>query len=552
VDRSHSQVTLALLASLITACADNGEPTGEGGSTMGGSGSDANGDSSAPAFDGGDEDEDAGSKEDGGSKQDGGGEDDGGLASCADSVRNNDETDVDCGGACGGCELTERCEVASDCLSGYCGLKSCRAAGFYAFDDGYAPGIGYSPYQGSVGAAVVDNAEHYVGTASLRIDVPASDYIGGSLQAPAADLKDYDALVFWAKASAAKTLDVVGFGADGAGDTLRVQRRALALTTTWTRFIVPIPDPSMMTATVDHFAFAEGSDEGVYSVWFDEVRFARLGDVLGTPQAELLGGPATVAPNADFTVSAPVVRYTVEGAEIAVEAGTGHFEFDSSDDAVATIDAKGKGKAVAEGEATITASLRGVKVSGSRVITVKAVPTAPSTAAPTPPTRQANDVRSLFSGAYANVAVGTFRTDWSQPNTVAVEDTTAGGDAVKRYTNLGYVGITFESPTVNASALDTVHLDVWTPGATVLKVKLVDFGANGVYDGGDDSNHELTLNSSSTPTPLTTGAWVSFDLPLASFSNLAARAHLAQVVLSAETAPATVYIDNFYLYKKAP
>ncbi len=487
---------------------------------------------------------------DGGSTGGDGGAGDGGTnggptpTGCDDEVRNNSETDVDCGGSCGGCELAGRCDVAADCLSGQCALNSCRPAGLYVFDDAYAPGISYSPFLSSVGTVVVDSAEAYVGTAALRMEVPESGYNGASLQAPAADLTTYDALVFWAKASAAKTLDVVGVGADGTGDGLRVERKALSLTTIWTRFVVPIPDPSVMSATVDHFHFAEGSDEGAYTVWFDEIHFARLGDVLGAPEAELQGGPAALAPLQEFTVGAPVVRYTVDGAEITVEAGAGHFAFQSSDDKVATVDAQGKGKALVEGKAEITASLRGVQAKGARVITVGAA--RPSTAAPKP-TEAAAAVLSLFSGAYTNLPVDTFSAVWDQADE---KEATVAGDAVRLYTNLNYAGIEFTTSTVNASAMDTLHLDVWTPDATVLRVKVVDFGGDGKYDGGDDREHELTLDVSSSP-PLVTGRWISLDLPLARFTGLTTRAHLAQLVLGAATAsagPATVFLDNLYFY----
>lgn len=542
MDRSYLRVTLVLLGSLTAACDTVTDLSLDGGSNADDRETDAGRDSSMPPDDD-DDDEDGGGPDAGAA--------DSGIpaGNCDDSIRNGSETDVDCGGDCDACELGDRCKVAEDCLSGYCGLKSCRAAGLYAFDDGYAPGIVYSPYLESMGTVVVDNAEHYVGTASLRMDVPASGYNGASLQAPAADLKDYDALVFWAKASAAKTVDVVGFGADGAGDTSRVQRRALALTTTWTRFIVPIPNPSIMSATVDHFSFAEGSEEGTYSVWFDEIRFARLAEQLGTAQAELQGGPASLAPDAEFTVTPPVLSYTVDGAEFSVEAGPRHFDFASSDEMVATIDAEGKGKALAEGQAEITASLRGVQLTGSRLLTVASVgATVPSTAAPTP-TKLAANVLSLFSDAYTDLTVDTFSAGWDSAD---VSDETVTADAVKRYTNLVYAGIEFTSAPIDASSMDTLHLDVWTPDAASLSVKLVDFGANGTYQGGDDSEHAVTINEASAPTPLSTGAWVSLDLPMSSFAGLAARAHLAQLVFSGATAgngPAIVFLDNLYFYR---
>jgi hypothetical protein len=57
---------------------------------------------------------------------------DGGLdagelpAHCRDGARTEDETDVDCGGACLPCGDCRACAVASDCLSGTCTRSVCR------------------------------------------------------------------------------------------------------------------------------------------------------------------------------------------------------------------------------------------------------------------------------------------------------------------------------------------------------------------------------------------------------------------------------------------
>ncbi len=49
------------------------------------------------------------------------------AAGCMDDVRNGDETDVDCGGSCPGCETGEMCGIAGDCLSGVCTAGVCAA-----------------------------------------------------------------------------------------------------------------------------------------------------------------------------------------------------------------------------------------------------------------------------------------------------------------------------------------------------------------------------------------------------------------------------------------
>jgi len=146
------------------------------------------------------------------------------------------------------------------------------------------------------------------------------------------------------------------------------------------------------------------------------------------------------------------------------------------------------------------------------------------------------------------VGVDTWGTTWSNnsagPNLTEV---TIGGDPMKKYTSLLFVGIeTTGANLIDASAMTHFHLDVWTPDATVLKVKLVDFGAGGVFGGGDDTEHELTFNAGSTPA-LATGTWLQLDLPLSSFAGLTNRAHVAQLILSSSTA--TVFVDNVYFHK---
>ena len=46
---------------------------------------------------------------------------------CTDGVLNNDETDVDCGGACGPCDTGKDCKLGKDCQSGSCTNRACDA-----------------------------------------------------------------------------------------------------------------------------------------------------------------------------------------------------------------------------------------------------------------------------------------------------------------------------------------------------------------------------------------------------------------------------------------
>jgi hypothetical protein len=156
----------------------------------------------------------------------------------------------------------------------------------------------------------------------------------------------------------------------------------------------------------------------------------------------------------------------------------------------------------------------------------------------------AADVISLFSDVYDDVAVETWAATWSGASH-DVTDMEITGNAVKVYTNLGYAGIVLEQ-TLDISEMEYFHMDVWVAKGTQFKVKLVDFGADGVYGGAPDLEHELTFNANTTP-PFVAGSWVDLEIPMADFVRLTTREHLAQIIISGQKN--TVFIDNVYWHK---
>ena len=87
---------------------------------------------------------------------------------------------------------------------------------------------------------------------------------------------------------------------------------------------------------------------------------------------------------------------------------------------------------------------------------------APAVPAPLP-AQPADRVISFYSDAYENVNVDYFSTDWDEAE---VEDAEAGGDPVKRYSDLRFAGIDFGERPIDASAMTHVHIDIWTPDPT--------------------------------------------------------------------------------------
>ncbi len=179
-----------------------------------------------------------------------------------------------------------------------------------------------------------------------------------------------------------------------------------------------------------------------------------------------------------------------------------------------------------------------------------APPTSPQTEAPLP-TQAAADVISLFSDAYTDVTIDAWPTGWSAVGSVA--DVSINGDTVREHSGVEFVGVEFGSAPLDVSGMTHLHLEVWTPDADELTVKIVDFGGDG-FGGGNDTEGPIAFDAGSTPA-LSTGAWVSLDIPLADMqaAGLANLTDINQLVFSA-TAPGsvTVFVDNVYFYDDTP
>ena len=410
----------------------------------------------------------------------------------------------------------------------------------------FARNTDFQGFSGTSPASLgIDSTVTRAARATLRITVPDSGdpsgaYAGGAFVGTVArDLTGYDALTFWARASRAATLDVAGLGNDNSGTaSFTAEARGLALATTWQRYVVPIPLAGKLTQERGLFYFADGPDGGRgYTIWLDDVRFERVG--ISRPRATLAAATATTTVGATRPIGALRVTYDVGGRDQTVIAGAGYFTFTSSDPTVATVDAGGTIRGVGPGAATITAMLGPTPVAGA--VTLRAIG-APTTA-PAAPTRAAADVLALFSDAYRTVPVSTWSAPWDQAD---VADVTVGGTLVKRYSGLGFAGIEFTQPTLDATAMTTLHLDVYALDDQAFRLKLVDFGADGAFGGGDDSEHEITLSGTSSP-KVTVGEWSALDLPLSAFTGLRGRARLAQMILSSSSG--TIWVDNVYFWR---
>ncbi len=180
---------------------------------------------------------------------------------------------------------------------------------------------------------------------------------------------------------------------------------------------------------------------------------------------------------------------------------------------------------------------------------------APTTAAPTPPARAVEDVRSIFSDAYTPIAVlnyagvdgqpsndNTYNTSWCGANTTLVQ---IEGNNTNKISGLGCEGISFLAGRFDATTFTHLHIDVWTATPTLDKsfnLKLSNWN-NGP---GEANAIEYSITNGNLLTNPNPGTWYSFDIPLSSWTA-GSRNDLVQFIITSDLG--TVYYDNLYLHK---
>lgn len=430
------------------------------------------------------------------------------------------------------------------------------------FLDGFSGSLLYLPFAGSkLDAFTVDDETFFEGTTSMRFDVPNVGDPDGAFagaifpDASGRNLTGFDALTFYAKATKSATLNEVGFGNDFGLNRYQVTKTNLQLTTNWVKYTIPIPDPSRLVSEFGMFWYSEGPEDGEgYTFWVDELRYEKLGTV-AQPRPAIYDGEDRIEQTfigAVFNVPGTQTFNLGSGLNETVSAAPSYFTFTSSDNSVATVNELGVVNVLSQGTAVITASLAGVRAAGSLTVESLGVfEPAPS------PTRDPATVISIFSDAYNNVPVD-FYNGFFFPvqTTLGGADLTISGNNIIRYTNINFVASEFKNPTINATEMTHLHVDIQIENpvgpADFVAIELGDFGADRAFGGGDDSSGRLTITSDR----LSTRTWISLDIPLADF-GLSSRANLAQIFFVTDGSnpdlPGSItemLVDNIYFYRQ--
>ncbi len=426
------------------------------------------------------------------------------------------------------------------------------------FIDTFSAGLDYFPFVddgADAEAFSVVTEDVFSGTAAMRFDVPSfgNGFVGATFNTTVnRDLTSFDALTFYAKASQAADINEIGYGTEGStNNRFQVTVQNLNLTTNWKKYVIPIPDASKLNNQTGLFWLAEGAadedDEGGYVVWFDEIKFEKLGTIAQSRPAILNGVDVEREAFLDIPIELTGLSQTFNigsGENVTVIAKPAYFEFESTDIEVARTNELGIVSVVGRGEATITASLANVAATGSLNLSVSRS----FDFAPTPPARDPGDVISIFSDAYANIAVdyfnGFFIPD-GQNTQGGAPPLDLNGDGVINYTELNFVGIGFfeDVSPVNATEMTTLHVDIKVNEAIdpgdFIRLQLL----NAV--GNNETSGAVTLNADA----LTTDQWVGFDIPLTDFAGLTDRSQIGLLFFITDDTISDIFVDNIYFYR---
>ena len=163
----------------------------------------------------------------------------------------------------------------------------------------------------------------------------------------------------------------------------------------------------------------------------------------------------------------------------------------------------------------------------------------PMVAAPIPPVRNAADVKSIFSEAYALYKEGNWCQCWGQ-STVVSDVVIVAGDNARLLKDFTYQGITLADGEVfNVSNMNKVHIDLWFNDAKSVSLALVQQTPGG------------SVEAALKFTPTKTG-WNSFDIDLNSTTMPGVDlSKVFQMKLTSEKQGSNVFLDNFYFWRDA-
>ena len=146
------------------------------------------------------------------------------------------------------------------------------------------------------------------------------------------------------------------------------------------------------------------------------------------------------------------------------------------------------------------------------------------------PTQLEEDVVSVYSDSYSINIATVLNPGWGQA-TAQSEVQLVEGDTALLYSNLNYQGLLY-TPT-DVTTMDYVHLDYYTDDSTAL-------GFFVIQEGTGENGYSID-----TELGITTGQWVSVDIPLSHYTVT----DLSGANQIKTDGNGTVYLDNIYFWR---
>jgi hypothetical protein len=155
-------------------------------------------------------------------------------------------------------------------------------------------------------------------------------------------------------------------------------------------------------------------------------------------------------------------------------------------------------------------------------------PAEPMVGAPIPTQNEvADNVISIFSDSYTNVAGTNFNPNWGQQTATTIVDI-AGNNTLK-YANLNYQGTQYANQDVSGRKF--LHVDFWTANATFIDFYLISPGSEIAF-----------------PLTVVPNQWNSIDIPLSAFTP---PVNLTNVFQFKVVGNGTVFFDNYFFHGTA-
>ena len=274
------------------------------------------------------------------------------------------------------------------------------------------------------------------------------------------------------------------------------------------------------------------------------MKFEKLGTI-AHPQYAILNGENQVETSVigvSKNIGGLILIYNLPtGINQILSVAPAYYVFKSSDPSIADVDASGKVSVKGgPGNALISATVGDKAANGSLSIkSMGAFEHAPV------PVQDPAKVISIFSDTYQNVPVDYYNGYWAPYQTTVSADFEVSGDHILHYTNFNFVGIQISPPTVNASSMTHLHVDIFIPNILSsngqIRIELADNagGGTGLY------TTNISVDQSQQ--------WISLNIPFSNFAGLSSRTAIWQIVfVNVTNNISSFYADNIYFYNGAP